>query len=130
MSATPPPAVTSGAPPAATGAGPSEDEKNMAMLCHAGGILTGFIIPLVMWKLKGKESAFVEEHAKEAMNFELTLLPADFLAFIMIVAVSGALGMLLWAPVLIARLGLGIMGTLAALKGQSFKYVINARLIK
>jgi len=130
MSTNPSPATTPAAPPAAGGPAPNEEEKNIAMLSHAGGILTGFIAPLVIWKMKGKESPFIEEHAKEAMNFELTLAIGDILALLVMLAVSGALGLLLWAPVLIARVGLGIMGTLAAMQGQPFRYVVNARLIK
>lgn len=130
MSTNPGPATTPAVPPAAGGPTPNEEEKNLAMLSHAGGILTGFIIPLIVWKLKGKDSPFVEEHAKEAMNFELTLMLGDFVALLVMIAISPGFGLLLWAPVLIARLGLGIMGTMAALQGQPFRYVVNARLIK
>jgi uncharacterized Tic20 family protein len=118
------------APPAATDGGPSEDERNQAMLCHAGGILPPFfLVPLLMWKSKGKESAFVEEHAKEALNFEVTLNIGDVVALIVLIA-AGGWGLFIWAPVMLLRMALGIMGSMAAMKGQPYRYVVNARLIK
>ena len=117
-------------PAPAAGEGPSEDERNMAMVCHAGGILTWFVIPLVVWQLKKGQSAFVDEHAKEALNFQLTLLIGDVVALLVMFTVSGALGAFLWLPVLIARVGLGIMGIMAATAGKPFRYVVNARFIR
>jgi uncharacterized protein len=126
----PAPAPAASAPPPAADGGPSEDERNLAMFCHAGGILPPFfLIPLIMWKTKAKESAFVEEHAKEALNFEVTLNIVDVVALIVLIA-AGSIGFIIWVPVMLLRMALGIMGSMAAMKGQPYRYVVNARLIK
>src|SRR5262249_36624518 len=119
-----------GAAPAADGL-PTEDERNMAVLAHASGILTWFVGPLVIWQMKKGQSAYIEDQAKEARNFQLTLLIGDVIAIlIMAIAPNPGLGMSPWLPVLAARVGLGIMGVMAASAGKPFKYVVNARFIK
>jgi uncharacterized Tic20 family protein len=119
------------APPAtpSAGASPNEEERNMAMTAHAGGILTGALLPFLIWHLKKGQSAYVDENALEALNFQLTLHPVDLVAIIIMIF-AGAWGLLLWLPVLVVRIGLGIMATMNAAQGKPFRYVINARLIK
>jgi len=112
-----------------TEGGPSQEERNFAVLAHAGGILTSFLGPLVIWQMKKEQSAYVAEHAKEALNFQVTLVAAYFLALLVYVAL-GSVAFLLVVPALLLSLGLSIMAVFAATEGKPFKYVINARLIK
>jgi hypothetical protein len=117
-------------PPAPGGDGPSEDEKNLAMIAHAGGILPFlFFVPLLIWKTKGESSAYINEHAKEALNFQLTLTIGDVVALLVII-IAGGWGLVLWLPVIGAHIGMGMMGTMAAGKGKPFRYVVNARFIQ
>src|SRR5438105_972285 len=48
-----------------------KDERMMAMFCHLGGILGGFILPLVIWLIKKDESRYIDYHGKEALNFQI-----------------------------------------------------------
>lgn len=116
------------AAPASEG-GPSQEDRNFAVLAHAGGIITGFVAPLVIWQMKKDQSAYVAEHAKEALNFQVTLVAAYFLALLVYFAL-GSIAFLLLVPVLLLSLGLSMMAVFAATEGKPFKYVINARLIK
>jgi len=66
-----------------TGMQPTNDEKNLAMIAHGSGLagiiaggLVGFVGPLVVYVLKKDSSPFVESQAKEALNFQITLLIA------------------------------------------------------
>ena len=45
-----------------------------AMLGHLGGIIIGFLSGLIVMLVFGKRSAFVNDQAKEALNFQITLL--------------------------------------------------------
>ena len=88
---------------AATSIGPSADEKNWAMLCHlaafcpAVGIPFGHIVgPLVVWMIKRGDSAFVDRHGRESLNFHISFTIYTALATI-----------LLFAPFLLAFVGLG-----------------------
>jgi uncharacterized Tic20 family protein len=70
-----PPAMPSQPPPPPAGPPvPTEDERMMGMLCHLLGLFTGFVGPLILWLVKKDESAFIDHHGKESLNFQLTFL--------------------------------------------------------
>ena len=64
----------------------SQDEKTMALLAHLGGIFFGFIPSLIIWLIKKDESAFVAEQAKEALNFQITVMIGFVISFILLPA--------------------------------------------
>jgi uncharacterized Tic20 family protein len=106
---------------------PTSDEKNIALLCHIGTFFGGFILPLIVYLIKKDESKFVAEHAKESLNFQISMfiyLMASFvLAFIFIgFIMMFALGVLALITVILA--------TIAASKGEYYKYPLCIRLIK
>ncbi|RMH25125.1 MAG: DUF4870 domain-containing protein [Planctomycetota bacterium] len=59
--------------------GLADDDKTWAMFAHLG--LLGHLvipffavaIPLVIWLTKKDKSAFIDDHAREALNFQITL---------------------------------------------------------
>ena len=104
----------------------SQDEKTMALLAHLGGIFFGFIPALVIWLIKKDESAFVAEQAKEALNFQITVMLGFVISFILIFIVIGIF--LIWALV-IANLVLCIVAGVKANSGVSYRYPLAIRLI-
>ena len=104
----------------------SQDEKTMALLAHLGGIFFGFIPSLVIWLIKKDESAFIAEQAKEALNFQITVMIGFLIAFILIFIIIGIF--LIWALV-IANLVLCIVAAVKANSGVSYRYPIAIRLI-
>ena len=53
--------------------GTTDEERQMAMFCHLGMLLGGFIIPLIIWMMKKDESRYIERHGREALNFAISL---------------------------------------------------------
>ena len=51
----------------------SQDARNMAMLCHILGAV-GFFGPLVIWLIERDKHRFVDEHGREAMNYQISLM--------------------------------------------------------
>ena len=74
-------------------AGISNDDLNLAMLAHLLGVITGFLGALVIWLMNkdkaGKE--FVNEQAKEALNFQITLLLGYIVSMILSLVLIGLL---------------------------------------
>ena len=106
----------------------SSDDRTMAMLAHLLGILTAFIGPLVIWLInKDKpEKAFVNDQAKEALNFQITVT----IAYIVASALSIILiGLLLIPVIMIANLVLCILAGLKANEGVAYRYPFALRLI-
>ena len=105
----------------------SQDEKTMVLLAHVGGIFFGFIPSLIIWLIKKDNAPFTAEQAKEALNFQITVMFAYIISFILIFIVIGIF--LLWA-VAIANLVLCIVAGIKAYGGESYRYPFAIRLIK
>jgi uncharacterized Tic20 family protein len=64
---------------------PNNEERNWAVFCHLGGFafyLLGFalghiLVPLALWLLKREQSAYIEEHGREALNFQISVTLRD-----------------------------------------------------
>ena len=117
----------SSGPPGYGGPPPTADDRTMALLAHVLGIVTGFIGPLILWAVKKEQSPFIEDQAKEALNFQLTLLIAWVVAG---ASTAICIGFLLVPVVLVCAIIFGIMGAMAANKGEAYRYPVNIRFIK
>lgn len=112
----------------------SKDSKNLGMLCHLlsfSAFFTGLgaiLGPLILWLIKKDQDAFVDEHGKEAVNFNITILICAVISAILI-PVFG-LGILLLLATSIFWFVMTIIASLKASKGESYKYPICIRLIK
>ena len=107
----------------------SSDDRTMAMIGHLSGIVAGFIGQLIIWLInKDKtDKGWLNGQAKEALNFQITMLIAWFVAGILTMVL---IGMLLIPIILIANLVLCIMAGMKANEGVSYRYPFALRLIK
>jgi uncharacterized Tic20 family protein len=103
---------------------PTSEEKTMALLAHVLTIVAGFIAPLIIYLIKKDESTFVAAHAKESLNFQITLFIIIIILFITLIGV-----LLVWLVGILA-LVLIIVATLKASEGKLYKYPLTLRLIK
>ena len=104
----------------------SSDDKNIVVLTHLGGILFSFLPGLIVWLLKKDDSPYIAENAREALNFQITLMIAYFISWILAFILIGfALVLLLW----LANIILSIMAAVATSKGESYRYPLALRLI-
>lgn len=106
---------------------PSSDEKTLAILSHILTIVSSFIAPLIIYLIKKDESAYVAEHAKESLNFQITMFILYLVSGILILVLIGIL--LIWL-LSIANLVLVIIATIKASENKMYRYPINFRLIK
>lgn len=106
--------------------GPSADDKNIVVLTHLGGAVFSFIPSLIVWLLKKDENAFIGEQAREALNFQVTVIIANIISWILMFLL---VGFFLMAAVWIANIVLCIMAAVAASKGEPYRYPFALRLI-
>ena len=132
-------------PAAATAFTTSAEERQWAMFAHLsallGGLLTSgwggsvgfFIGPLVIWLMKKDTMPFVDDQAKEALNFAITISIAC-VALVMLTILSLGIGALLTIPLMmavgIAALVMIIIAAMKAHKGVVYRYPIAIRLVK
>src|SRR5262245_47900139 len=90
------------APPAPEGTA-SQEDKTLALLTHLSGIILSFIVPLVIWLTNKDRSdkALLNDQAKEALNFQITIA----IAWVVAIALSALLiGFLLYPVIWIVNL--------------------------
>lgn len=102
------------------------DDRNIAVLTHLGGIFFGFIPALIVWLLKRDDNAFVGEQAREALNFQITVILAYMAAWVLVFVL---VGFLLLGLVWIANLVLCIVAATKVSKGEAYQYPFALRLI-
>lgn len=105
----------------------------IAMVVAAATHLVAFWAPplvvLVMWLVRRHESPFLDDHGREAMNFQISLLILLLLAWVVGILMCGV-GWLVTVPAVyvLGIIGL-IMAAVAASKGQYFRYPMCIRLL-
>ncbi len=158
--ATPPPPNPGGAtpPPPNPGApgwalsqphpsGLSSELRGWAIAAHLGGLVIGlataaffgFVGPLLVWLFKRDEHPFTDHHAKESLNFQLTVLLVLVLslalaipALILGVLTLGIGLVLLGVLAVVAAVAwvvLPIIGAVKASNGEGYRYPLTIRFI-
>lgn len=105
----------------------SSEDKTMAILSHVLCIVAGFLAPLIIYLIKKDDSPYVAAHAKESLNFQLTMLIAFIISFILMFVIIGFLLMVLLS---IANLVLVIIATIKASEGKFYKYPFSIKFVK
>jgi uncharacterized protein len=105
---------------------PSNDDKNIATVTHLGGTIFSFIPGLVVWMLKKDDSAYLANQAKEALNFQITVLIALFISKLLTIIL---VGFVLWGFVWLANIVFCIIAAISTSKGAIYRYPICLRLI-
>ena len=104
------------------------DDKNTAMLTHLSGIIFSIIVPLIVW-LVHKDRAdktYLVGEAKEALNFQITVLIGYVICWILAFVIIGAfLTPLLW----LFNLVFCIIAAIRVSSDGSYRYPFTLRLI-
>jgi uncharacterized Tic20 family protein len=124
---------------------PSAEQRQWAMFAHlsalAGAILTGawgggwgcFIGPLIIWLVKKDTMPFVDDQAKEALNFNITVAIVAVVLVLLTVMTLG-IGLVIAIPVGIvvgiAWLVFTIIAAIKANEGVRYRYPFTLRLVK
>lgn len=121
---------------------PSLSDRQWAAGAHAAALLAalltgwvagiaGAVAALAIWMLVRDKSAFAAEHAKEAVNFNLSMFIYAALSVVLVVFTLG-IGLIVAVPLWIA-LGLAwvvctLIAAFKAYDGQPYRYPVTIRL--
>lgn len=103
---------------------PDGDERTIAILVHVLSIFFWIIPGLVIYLIKKDHSTFITDHAREALNFQITL---SLLYVVLVISVIGWI--FLWVPWLI-QLVCCIVGAIRASDLKLYRYPMNLRIVK
>ncbi|MDF1662675.1 MAG: DUF4870 domain-containing protein [Planctomycetota bacterium] len=95
------------------------EANNLAMLCHLLVFVGGIVAPIVIYSMKKDEHPFIEDQAKEVINFQITLIIHSFICMALCFVL---IGFLLLPLLVIYSLVLPIIGGLAASRGEYYRY--------
>ncbi|HNB58984.1 MAG TPA: DUF4870 domain-containing protein [Phycisphaerales bacterium] len=112
------------------------DQRTFATVLHlapmivallgAGFIGLPAIVSLVLWKVRNNDSTFLDDHGKETLNFQISMLIYWLVAGVLCTVLIGlALLPVVWLLQLIG----GIMACAAASRGEFFRYPMTLRII-
>jgi len=116
---------------------PSHEERQWALFSHLaallGGLVTGhflgmgcFIGPLIIWLVKKDSMPFVDDQAKEALNFNITVAIAAMVCGVLMFVL---IGFVLLPALAVVWLVLIIVAAIKANAGERYRYPFALRLI-
>lgn len=130
---TPPPAeawsVTAGAPQPGVRYDVPQDQKNLAMLSTLGMLVVSFVSPLIVFAVTNGDPSrkFVNDHAKEGLNFSIVLVIASAVTALLMLLIIG----FLLVPLLFGwSLWVVIAGTIQASNGEAPHYPLVPKILK
>ncbi|MBL7754480.1 MAG: DUF4870 domain-containing protein [Chitinophagaceae bacterium] len=106
---------------------PSSDERTFAIIAHALGVVTSFLGPMVIYLMKKDESPYVADHARESLNFQITMLIGYVISMFLKILLIGFV--LPWVLSVI-NLVLIIVAVLKASENKLYRYPINWRIVQ
>lgn len=119
----PPPAYVP--PPSAPPLRPDE-ERTWAILGHLLPVVTSFVAPLVIWLVFKGRGPYLEDQAKESLNFQLTLLIAYVVGGV--TSILG-IGLIILAVAGIAQLLFAILAAVSVSRFEWYRYPVTLRMV-
>ena len=120
----------------------ADDHRTYALLTHLSLVAHAFLpyisilIPIIMWQTKKSESRFINDHGKEAVNFQISLVLYSIVLPVIVLilgVLTFGLGLLLMIPAIFLPFVLGIVGMImsmtAANRGEYYRYPMTIRFI-
>ena len=111
------------------------DERLWAVLIHVSALVgivvgvgsIGWLGPLIIFLVFRDRSAFVSEHGKATLNFQITMAIAAIVAFLLWFVL---IGFLITAAIYIVVIIFSIIGAVAANRGEPYVYPLSIRFLK
>ncbi|MFI2752481.1 DUF4870 domain-containing protein [Cellulomonas sp. P22] len=105
-----------------------DEERTWAIVSHLGGVLVSFVVPLVVWLVFKGRGPYLEDQAKEALNFQITVMIAN-LAGGVLTAVTLGFAFPVLGAIGIANLVLAILAAVASSRYEWYRYPLCLRLV-
>lgn len=102
------------------------DDKILILIAHLGGIFFGFIPPLIVYLLRKDIPGVTLDNAREALNWQLTVLIGSIACFVLSFIL---IGLLLFWMLMVANTVFCIMAAVKSSSLQVFKYPVSIRVV-
>ena len=112
----------------------TDDERTYALLMHLSLLghvilsILAIVAPIIMWSIKKEQSPFLDDHGREAINFQISLIIHSVLLLAIGIITCGV-GFFLYIPLyVLAVIGM-IQAAQAANRGEFFRYPMTFRFV-
>jgi uncharacterized Tic20 family protein len=118
---------------AATGEATTSQQRSQASMAHALALLglvipfANILAPLIMWVNDQGPGTFVKDHARESLNFQITMIIASMINLVLCFVL---IGFALLCVQYVFTLVVVIQATMAANQGRTYLYPLTIRLLK
>lgn len=105
-----------------------KQDTTLGILSHIAGLFTSWVGPLIIFLIKkGNGDKFSTDNAREALNFQITLLLWYFVCFILSFVL---IGLFMFWLVALGNLILSIIAAVKASSGVVYRYPLTWRIVK
>jgi len=103
------------------------DEKLWSMLVHLGGIFFNFLPAVIGYVVLKDRGPFIRAHTATALNFQLTLLIAYLVGFVLSFV---GIGLLVMLAASVINIVFSILAAIAANKGEYYVYPLAITFVR
>ena len=108
----------------------AEDERLWSVIAHLGALFSSFWVPLVVFLLYKDRSEYVAEHAKEALNFQISVVIYAAIATVFCVTIIGlVIGVPMFIAIGILHFVFCLIATVKASNSENYRYPLAIRFI-
>lgn len=109
---------------------------HLSLLAHLFMPYVAIVVPIIMWVVRKEKSPFIDDHGREAVNFQITVvlytLVLPTIAFI-VGAITCGVGLVLLVPALLGPYILALVGmiqaAMASNRGEFYRYPMTIRML-
>jgi len=114
------------------------EERTYSLYLHLVGLLSlaslpvpvaGLVGTLIMWRIKHDASPYLDDHGREAVNFQISVLLYGVVLTVLIIPTLGLAAFGHLAVVVLSLVGC-IRGAMAANRGEFYRYPMTVRFLK
>jgi len=115
----------------------SSSERTYALMTHLSPLFGYFalvghipglsiLFPLILWQVRKKDSPFLDDHGREAVNFQISVGILGLAAWSLVLC---GIGFVLVPPLFVFSVTCVVMAALAARRGEFYRYPCCIRLL-
>jgi uncharacterized Tic20 family protein len=112
----------------------SRDERTWAMLAHLCALVGysvvpfgNIVAPLIVWLIRKDQSWFIDDQAKESLNFQISMV---IYALISVPLILIVIGIVLLVILYVFGIVMVIIAAIKANDGVQYRYPLTLRFIK
>ena len=103
------------------------EEQGWGVGIHLGGAFFSWLAPLIIWLVFRERSPMIDDHGKDALNWQITLFIGYVIGYATLIII---IGIIILPLLFITALIFGILGAIAAYNRRQFRYPFTIKFIK